>query len=181
MSLEKIQFEAGRIASGTTKLVGNDKLCAELGWLKLSERRNLHKFFLFFKMGNGQAPLYLTDLIPPRVGDISNYPLRNSYNYVSINTNEPGHEKTCLMSFANDKGADQPAHPRSLISAFVVRCPDSVMSLVAVTKISSFLLASVAQQASLSLTWSETPVFSWRGSLILVPTPTHFFHYKCME
>ena len=70
---------------------------------------------------------------------------------------EPGHEKTFLMSYANNKGADQPAHPHSLISAFVVRCLDSVMSLVSVTKISSLLLASVAEQASLSLTWSETP------------------------
>ena len=71
--------------------------------------------------------------------------------------NEPGHEKMCHTSYANNKGADQPAHPRSLISAFVVRCLDSVMSLVSVTKISSFMLASVAEQASLSLTWSETP------------------------
>ena len=30
---------------------------------------------------------------------------------------EPGHEKMCLMSYANNKGADQPAHPRSLIRA----------------------------------------------------------------
>ena len=63
----------------------------------------------------------------------------------------------CLMSYANNKGADQPAHPRSLISAFVVRCLDSVMSLLSVTKISSLMLASVADQASLSLTWSEIP------------------------
>ena len=47
---------------------------------------------------------------------------------------EPGREKTCLISYANNKGADQPAHPRSLISAFAVRCLDSVMSLVSVTK-----------------------------------------------
>ena len=46
---------------------------------------------------------------------------------------------------------------RSLISAFVVRCLDSVMSLVSETKISSLMLASVAEQAGLSLTWSETP------------------------
>ena len=70
---------------------------------------------------------------------------------------EPGHQKTCLMSHANNKGADQPAHPRSLISAFVVRCLDSVMPLVSVANISSLMLASVAEQASLSLTWSETP------------------------
>ena len=58
---------------------------------------------------------------------------------------------------SNNKDADQPAHLRSLISTFVVRCRDSVMSLVSVTKISSLMLASVAEQASLSLTWSETP------------------------
>ena len=64
--------------------------------------------------------------------------------------------KRVLCIYVNNKGADQPAHPRSLISAFVVRCLDSVMSLVSVTKISSLMLASVAEQASLSLTWSET-------------------------
>ena len=63
----------------------------------------------------------------------------------------------CLKSYANNKGADQPAHQRSLISAFVIHCLDSVMSLVSVTKISSLMLASVAEQAKLSLTWSETP------------------------
>ena len=72
-------------------------------------------------------------------------------------TYEPGYEKMCPMPYANNKGADQPAHPRSLISAFVVRCLDSVMSLVSVTKISSLMLASVAAQAGLSLTWLETP------------------------
>ena len=84
---------------------------------------------------------------------------------------EPGHKKTCLMSYANNKGADQPAHPRSLISAFVVRCLDSVMSLVSVTKISSLMLASVAEQASLSLTWSETPedTFSHDEAHIVLP------------
>ena len=43
-----------------------------------------------------------------------------------ILTYEPGHEKMCLMSYANNKGADQPAHPRSLISAFIVRCLISI-------------------------------------------------------
>ena len=61
------------------------------------------------------------------------------------------------MPYANNKGADQPAHSRSLISAFVVRCLYSIMSLVSVIKISGVMLASVAEQAGLSLTWSETP------------------------
>ena len=59
--------------------------------------------------------------------------------------NEPGHEKTCLMPYANKKGADQSAHARSLISAFVVRCLDGEMSLVSITKISSLMLAPVAE------------------------------------
>ena len=47
----------------------------------------------------------------------------------------------CLMPYANHKGADQPAHPRSLISIFVIRCLDSIMP--------------VAEQTGLSHTWSK--------------------------
>ena len=50
-----------------------------------------------------------------------------------------------VMSYANNKDADQPAYLRSLISAFVVHCLDSVMSLVSVTKISSLMLVSVGE------------------------------------
>ena len=56
----------------------------------------------------------------------------------------------------NNKGADQPAHPHSLISTFVVQCLDSMMPLVSISKISSLQLVSVAEQAGLSLTWWET-------------------------
>ena len=33
----------------------------------------------------------------------------------------PRREKTCLRGVTNNTGADQPAHPRSLNSAFVIR------------------------------------------------------------
>ena len=56
-----------------------------------------------------------------------------------------------LLSHANNKGADQPAHPRSLISAFVVRCLDSIIPLDSIAKISRLKLASVATQVSLCL------------------------------
>ena len=39
------------------------------------------------------------------------------------------------MPYANNKGADQPAHPRSLISTFVVHCLDSMIPLVSISKI----------------------------------------------
>ena len=51
---------------------------------------------------------------------------------------EPGHEKMCLMSYPNNKGADQPAHSDSLISAFIFRCLDSIkhVSLDSIAEIS---------------------------------------------
>ena len=63
----------------------------------------------------------------------------------------------CLMSYANNKGADQPAHPCSLISAFVVRCVDSIISLDSIAEISRLQLATLAAQVGVCLAWSETP------------------------
>ena len=62
-----------------------------------------------------------------------------------------------FMPYANNKGTDQPAHPRSLISAFVVRSQDSIISPVCILAISWLSLTSVAEQVGLSLTWSKTP------------------------
>ena len=56
-----------------------------------------------------------------------------------------------FLPCANNKGADQPAHPRHLISTFVVRCLDSIIPLVSISEISSLYLASVAAQAGLCL------------------------------
>ena len=41
-----------------------------------------------------------------------------------------------VMPYGNSKGADQPVHLRSLISAFVVRCLDRIIPLLANSKIS---------------------------------------------
>ena len=45
----------------------------------------------------------------------------------------------------------------SLISPFVVHCLDGILPLVSISEISSLYLASVAAQAGLCLTWSQTP------------------------
>ena len=44
----------------------------------------------------------------------------------------------CLMSYANNKGADQPAHPCNLISTFEVRYLDSIVCLLDLSKVSKF-------------------------------------------
>ena len=61
------------------------------------------------------------------------------------------------MPYANNKGAVQPVHLRSLIRAFVVCCLESIIPLVSISEISSQYLASVAAQASLNLPSSQTP------------------------
>ena len=58
-----------------------------------------------------------------------------------------------FMPFVNNKGADQSAHPRSLISAFIVRCLESIIPLLAIAEISRPKLVSVAEQACVSLTF----------------------------
>ena len=50
----------------------------------------------------------------------------------------PRREKTCLRGFANNKGTDQPAHPRSLISVFVFRFLESIIPNLATSEISIF-------------------------------------------
>ena len=66
-------------------------------------------------------------------------------------------EKACLRGFANNTGADQPAHPRSLISAFVIRFSESIVCELATGEISIFLPVSVAEETGLKLAFSETP------------------------
>ena len=50
----------------------------------------------------------------------------------------PRHEKTSIQGFEENKEADQPAHPHSLISAFVIRVFESIISTFAPSEISLF-------------------------------------------
>ena len=58
-----------------------------------------------------------------------------------------------FMPYVNNKAAD----PLSLISTFDIRCLDSIIPRLAKSKISRLNLVPVAEQADLSLIWSQTP------------------------
>ena len=62
-----------------------------------------------------------------------------------------------VLPYANNKGADQPAHSCGLISTFVVRYLDGIIPILATVAISRLKLASVAEQAGLNLPWSQIP------------------------
>ena len=83
--LNKIQTEAARIATGTTKLVSLTALYKEICWETLEQRRHNHKLTLFYKMLNNITPLYLSSLVPQSISNISRYNLRNSNDLQTIN------------------------------------------------------------------------------------------------
>ena len=55
------------------------------------------------------------------------------------------------LGVANNKGPDQPAHPRRLISTLVIPILESLISKLATCEISIFLLVSVAGETGLIL------------------------------
>ena len=59
-----------------------------------------------------------------------------------------------FMPYAINRDADPPAHPCSLISVVIICCLDSTIH--AKSTISRLYLVSIAEQAGLSLTWSQT-------------------------
>ena len=64
-------------------------------------------------------------------------------------------KKTLLH--ANNKDADLPAHPCSLIGIFVMRFLESIMAAFATCKDLIFQLVSVSEQTGLSLIWLSQP------------------------
>ena len=79
-ALEKIQLEAARIVTGTTKLVSLEMLYKETGWETLEVRRSKHKLCLFYKMSNSISPEYLSSLVPQPIENTTQYGLRDASN-----------------------------------------------------------------------------------------------------
>ena len=84
--LKKVQLEAARIVTGTTKLVSLENLYRETCLETLNSRRKQHKLTLYYKMINHLTPSYLSSLVPHRVGDMLSYSLRNRDQYQTIDT-----------------------------------------------------------------------------------------------
>ena len=99
--LNKVQNEAARIVTGLTRSVSLDKLFKECGWLSLLERRRQQKLNFMFKVHQGQVPSYISDLIPPLVRDVSNYPLRNMHNYSIPFARTEIMKRSCIPSSVN--------------------------------------------------------------------------------
>lgn len=83
--LERLQYEAARIVTGLTRSVSINELIKEIGWLSLQERRNLQKLTIMYKIENGMLPDQFSNIFPNRVGENSDYNLRNASNFEVVN------------------------------------------------------------------------------------------------
>jgi hypothetical protein len=78
--IDSLQLDAARTCTGALLSTNRNSIMHELGWNSLSDRRKNHKLNLYYKMVNGLTPSYLQELLPRRVAEVSNYPLRNARN-----------------------------------------------------------------------------------------------------
>ena len=82
--LEQAQFNAARIVTGLPVFASTNSLYQETGWEPLSQRRTNKKLSLMYKIINNEAPGYLSNLLPNRVGEQTHHNLRNNQNFVQF-------------------------------------------------------------------------------------------------
>ena len=101
-ALERLQNEAARIVTGLTKSTSIPNLYQECGWDSLSKRRYFQKMCFMYKCSNNLVPDYISDIVPPLVGDVTNYPLRNRQNISTMYTRTEISHKSCIPSSVSD-------------------------------------------------------------------------------
>ena len=81
--LEKIQLEAARIVTGSTRSTSLNNIYRETGWLTLSNRRLYQKLLIMYKIKNGMVPEYLSSLFPRTMDNPVPYNLRNNDDFIT--------------------------------------------------------------------------------------------------
>jgi hypothetical protein len=130
--LEKIQLEACRIITGTTKLVSLSNLYEDTCFQPLKFRRYKHKLILLYKMFNHLSPQYLSSIVPNTVGETSVYNLTNASNTRNIFCQTQLYSNSFLPSLIKDWN-DLPVemhHCLQFSKKTKWRCPKSSSSLL---------------------------------------------------
>lgn len=96
--LEQINYEAARIVAVASQLTSLNILMLETGWKTLRDRRTSHKIILFHQMVNNNAPIYLSNLVPPSHGELHDNCTRNAANLINIHTRTSYYHNSFLTS-----------------------------------------------------------------------------------
>ena len=97
-ALEGLHYEGARIVTGLTRSSSIANLYKECGWDSLANRRYFQKLCFRYKCTNNLIPDYISDIIPPLVGEVSNYPLRNRDNLTNLHTRTETSRRSCIPS-----------------------------------------------------------------------------------
>ncbi len=98
-SRKRLQLEAARIVTGTTRSVSLRNLYQEIGWLTLEDRRAYQKLILTFKIYNNMVPDYLSALFPRNENPV--YNLRHHNDFLTLPRRTVLFERSCVLSCIN--------------------------------------------------------------------------------
>ena len=73
-------------------------LYRECGWVTLDERRKQHKLIFMYKTVHWLVPPYISDIKPPLVHEITDYPLRNQNNITVPFCKTEHYRRSCIPS-----------------------------------------------------------------------------------
>ena len=97
-NLERFQNEAARKVTGLTRSNSIVNLHRECDWDSLANRRCFQKMCFMYKCSNNLVPDNISDIIPSRVAEVSNYPLRNRDNISNVNSRTETACRSCIPS-----------------------------------------------------------------------------------
>ena len=85
--LENVQLSAMRAITGGIRGTSSAKLYTETNFESTYDRRERSNLVIFYKIYHGLTPLYLRNLLPPRIRETTHYSLRSGNNLSTIVTN----------------------------------------------------------------------------------------------
>ena len=85
-----------KLVTGLTRSVSVEKLYKECGWETLESRRKSFKLHFMFKVSNNLVPHYIEELIPPLVGNRTQYELRDSQSFDNLYARTSLLQKSCI-------------------------------------------------------------------------------------
>ena len=91
-SLQNLQNRVARIITGASYLTRSTDVLDQLGWSNLAEQRQYQKAIMVFKIINGLAPSYLSDMFT-RTSSLSGYGLRSSRRNFELPKNRTNYFK----------------------------------------------------------------------------------------
>ena len=79
--VDKIQMEAARITTETTKFCSIQNICNETGWDTLKSRRSKDKLCQLYKLINRLTRKYLQNILLPRAHKLTRYQIHKLTRY----------------------------------------------------------------------------------------------------